>query len=143
MIGSRWAESSGYFAFPGHCQRWKRQCQERCHLQQWGHRSQFPFLRASADLARNILVTVVYKDHMHPRLTFNGKKSLSSFSRSQRTPKIMRYWKQAPSPHLLWVPVPERSFSLPLGGTEEPPALPGLSNTGWKEMGGKKAKPGW
>ena len=87
VIGSRWTESSGYFAFHGHSQRWKRRCQERCHLQQRGHRSQFPFLRASADLARNILVTVVHKDHMHARLTFNGKKSLSSFSRSQRTPK--------------------------------------------------------
>lgn len=52
-----------------------------------GHRALLPFLQASSNLARNLLVTVVYKDHMHPRLTFNGKNLSAASSEVRGHPK--------------------------------------------------------
>lgn len=52
-----------------------------------GHGALLPFLRASSDLARNLLVTVVYKAHMHPRLTFNGKNLSAASSEVGGHPK--------------------------------------------------------
>lgn len=72
-----------------------------------------------------------------------GKKSLSSFSRSQRTPKFMRYWKQAPMSHLGQVAVPkQQSFSSLQGEWKSLLhclAQPAQGKKNW----GKNAKPGW
>lgn len=109
----------GLFCFPcGHCQQWKCQCQEWCHLQQTGASITVSLPTGEHRPCQKYIshCSIQRPYASHPRLTPNGKTSLISFSRSLRTPKIMRYSKQTLSCHLHQVPVPrQQRFSLPPG----------------------------